>query len=197
MERKQRDGTVRMIPCPTAVDTYNKFMNGVDRGDQVKNYYRVRLKCNKYYKYIFWFMFDVAITNAYILSDFIPTTLTTLSSNSQKNFRLSLASKLIGSYSSRKRPGRPRNCSVTPNPPPLLPTPDDGGPPRSQISRMHLHLPSHGRSKRCVYCQKYRTPAVRKESVWHCQECPGQPTLCLTGKADGTDCFRIWHTALL
>ena len=185
-----------MIQCPTAVHTYNTFMNGVDRRDQLRNYCRVRLKCNKYYKYIFRFMFNVAITNAYILSAFVPTTLASLSSNTLKNFRLNLASKLIGTYSSRKRAVQPGSCFITPNPPPLLPLSDDCGPLCSQIARIHLHLPSHG-PKRCVFCQQYRTPAIRKESVWHCRECPGQPTLCLTGKADGTDCFRVWHAALL
>ena len=165
VERKQRDGSVQIIPCPTAVDTYNKFMNGVDQGDQLRDYYRV----HKYYKYIFWFMFDVAITNGYILSAFIPTTLTTLSFNTLKQFCLNLASQLIANYCSRKRAGRPQSNL---NPPPPLPTPDNGGPPSAQAPRMQFHLPSHGRSKRCVYCQWYHTPTIRKESVWHCQECP-------------------------
>ena len=86
VERKQKDGTVKSIPCPISVNTYNKFMNGVDRGDQMRNYYRVRLKSMKYYKYVFWFLFDVSITNAFILTSFVPATITTLSSHSLKNF---------------------------------------------------------------------------------------------------------------
>ena len=26
-----------------------------------------------------------------------------------------------------------------------------------------------------------------------CTACDGQPTLCLSGKSDGSDCFRLWH----
>ena len=43
-------------------------MGGVDQNDQLRGYYNVRLKCRKYYKYIFWFLFDLAITNSYILT---------------------------------------------------------------------------------------------------------------------------------
>ena len=43
-------------------------MGGVDRNDQIRGYYHVRLKTKKYYKYIFWFLFDLTITNSYILS---------------------------------------------------------------------------------------------------------------------------------
>ena len=32
VERKQRDSTVKTIPFPAAVSTYNKHMNGVERG---------------------------------------------------------------------------------------------------------------------------------------------------------------------
>ena len=46
---------------------YNKFMGGVDHNDQLRGYYNVRMKCRKFYKYIFWFLFDVAVTNSYIL----------------------------------------------------------------------------------------------------------------------------------
>ena len=46
------------ITCPTAITTYNEQMVSVDVGDQICKYYSVRLKCNKNYKYIFWFLFD-------------------------------------------------------------------------------------------------------------------------------------------
>ena len=45
----------------------NCFMGGVDRNDQVRTFYHVRLKCRKYYKYIFGFLFEVSIANAYII----------------------------------------------------------------------------------------------------------------------------------
>ena len=75
------------VPCPDAVVQYNKFMGGVDKGDQLRHYYCFWLKCVKNYMYTFWFLLDVAI-NAHILSHFSPTT-TTL--KPLKTFRLHLA----------------------------------------------------------------------------------------------------------
>ena len=54
--RRQRDGSHISISIPEAVSVYNSNMAGVDRGDQLRKYYSVRLKCRKYYKYIFWLM---------------------------------------------------------------------------------------------------------------------------------------------
>ena len=196
VDRRQKDASIKHIPCPQSVSTYNTYMNGVDRGDQLRNYYRVRLKSMKYYKYVFWFLFDVSITNAFILSSFVPTTPTTLSSQTLKKFRLALSEQLIGDYNSRKRLGRPRSSVLVPHPPPPLPQPDSGGPPPTQSPRSYLHLPTHTQSRQCVYCWRYREKKRRRESVWCCQECPGHPTLCLTGNNDGSDCFRIWHANL-
>ena len=196
VEHRQPDRITKDIPCPQAIATYNAHMGGVDKGDQLRNYYKVRLKCMKYYKYIFWFLFDVSITNAYIFSSFVPST-TSASSHTLKQFRLTLASQLIDTYCSRKRAGRPRKSPSTPHPPPPLPPFDNDGPPPTQSTRPTLHLPSHSRSKRCVYCRQYRSHPHRKESVWCCNACPGQSTLCLTGRDDGSDCYRIWHTSLL
>ena len=42
-------------------------MGGVDRGNQLRQYYHVRFKSHKLYKYVFWFLFDVSITNSYDL----------------------------------------------------------------------------------------------------------------------------------
>ena len=103
---------MRQVPCPDAVVQYNKFMGGVDKGDQLRPYYCFRLKFGKNYKYTFWSLLDVAITNAHILSRFSPTT-TTL--KPLKTFRLHLPEQLIGSYHSRKRVGRPGLAESTPS----------------------------------------------------------------------------------
>ena len=49
----QTDTTVRDIQAPMAIVSYNKWMGGVDRGDQIRQYYHLRLKSRKFYKYIF------------------------------------------------------------------------------------------------------------------------------------------------
>ena len=140
--RRQKDGTRVSVSCPEAIHMYNRYMGGVDKGDQLRKYYHVRLKCQKNYKYIFWFAFDTAITNAFILSQYSVTTVSQMHLL-LKNFRLRLAERLIGNYCSRKRAGRPHSSSVPSHPPPLLPT-----------GRLAPHLPSHqtGLRKQCVYC---------------------------------------------
>ena len=66
--RKKKDGSTIPVKCPQSVVLYNKIMGGVDYNDQLRGYYRVRLKCKKFYKYIFWFLFDVAVTNSYVVT---------------------------------------------------------------------------------------------------------------------------------
>ena len=65
--RKQTNGTKIDIPCPIQVIRYTENMVGVDRNDQLRQYYMVRLKSRKYYKYIFWYLFELAVTNSYIV----------------------------------------------------------------------------------------------------------------------------------
>ena len=52
-QRRQKDGTRDSVQCPDAVVLYNQFMAGVDKGDQLRQYYRVRTHSTKCYKYIF------------------------------------------------------------------------------------------------------------------------------------------------
>ena len=171
--RRQKDGSRISVPCPISVVDYNKFMGGVDRGDQIRGYYSCRTKCRKFYKYIFYFLLDVAITNAYILQkDFSDT-----SPSNIKEFRLQLASELIGDYCSRRKPGR------------------SGGVVRS-LSLRHFPttIPDSGLDKkakhkrgRCCRCSQRKRTVL---STWYCPEC--QVWLCHTGD-QGTDCFLLWH----
>ena len=52
-QRKQRNGSRVPVQCSDVVVLYNQYMSGVDRGDQLRQYYRVRMRCYKNYKYIF------------------------------------------------------------------------------------------------------------------------------------------------
>ena len=97
--RRQLDGSRIPVPCPASIISYNKFMGGVDRRDQLRRYYSCRAK-RKFYKYIFTFLLVVVITNAFILMKHYT------SSNkftNIKSFRIQLAKELIGDYSSQRR----------------------------------------------------------------------------------------------
>ena len=100
--RRQKDGTRIPVPCPESIITYNRYIGGVDRGDQLRGYYNCRVKSRKFYKYTFYFLFDVSITNAFILYKNFCSSPTF---NTIKKFRLQLARELIGDYTSRRRAG--------------------------------------------------------------------------------------------
>ena len=165
--RRQKDGTQGTYPCPVACVEYNKYMGGVDLGDQHRGYYHVRMKCRKFYKYIANFLFDVSITNSFILHN--------ISHGDKKmksvRFREKLAMELIGSYCSRKRAGR---GSHVVKPLPLLHFP------------IWLPADSGHRRGRCAVCKEKNK---RTNSQWFCREC--DLWLCHTGLED--DCFLSWH----
>ena len=150
---------------------------GVDKGDQFRQYYRIRTKCVKYYKYLFWFAIDVSITNSFILSLFSPTTMS-LTHQRQKSFRLTLAEQLVGSYNSRKQLGRPQSS--------LVHAPLTMASPSTSSSHTPLHPPSRQQGrKRCAYCAECRQPPRRRDVMWCCKACTFEPPLCLTGTEDG------------
>ena len=126
-------------------------------------YFIVRLKGRKFYKYIFWFLFDLAITNAFISCK----NYTHLRVSSLKCFRVELAKALVGSYCSRKKPSIPR-------------------PKRFQRAD-HYPLRVAKKAHRCHLCQiKYKR---RRETVWWCMTC--NMFLCHTGT--DSDCYYEYH----
>ena len=66
---------------PVVAHQYNQFMSGVDLADQLRQYYSAGRRSKKYWKYIFWFLVDVSICNAFAAPK----------------------AQLIASYSSRQR----------------------------------------------------------------------------------------------
>ena len=107
VQRRQKDGSRREVCCPHSIASYNQYMGGVDKNVQLRKYYHVQLKCRKYYRYIFCFLFEVCITNSYILfSIFCTSTDRNPMLKHLLEFRLQLYKELVGEYCSRRCPGR-------------------------------------------------------------------------------------------
>lgn len=175
VQRKTKDGTTRSVPSLQAIVLYNHFMGGVDLNDQLRGYYSLRLKGRKYYKYIFFFLLDLTITNAYILCKHF----TDLTVTSTKTFRAELAKALIGTYCSRKKRGRPSMQSV------------------SKRARYMEHFPVKNTTPgknghRCHYCYTHCNKR-RRETTWLCKAC--DVYLCHNGREE--DCFLAHHRKIL
>ena len=167
--RRKKDASRMLINAPQSVVSYNKCMGGVHRNHQMRGYYHVRLKCRKYYKYIFWFLFDVAISNTYSLARAHCGLKSSL-----KDTRVQLAKALVNTYCSCKRRGRP----------PVNP--------RRFIPLSAVHFPVKQKEKRkCRYCSKNKLG--RHETKWYCNECDRH--LCHTG--DAKDSFLLYHQRYL
>ena len=165
--RQQSDGSKEEVECPLALKSYNKYMRGVDRGDQLRGYYRCKVKSRKFYQYIFYFVIGVAITNAFILHQGWSG-----SSNeiSIKKFRIELAKK-------RRRGGR-NGALIKPLPLSLFP--------------VKKPATSHKQYRGCcTKCYRYQK---RSDTHWYCQECG--VWLCHTG-TESTDCFLSWHKNII
>ena len=165
VKRRQKDGTRVDVQCPESVALYNKYMGGVDKGDQLHQYYSIRTKSKKMYKYIFWFLFDVTITNAFILYQL--TSQTSSKSLPLKEFRAQLAREFMGSYISRKQAGHPRQAPVL------------GVPFGNQTLR---HFPRKTQKGRCRRCHTGYT-------TWWCAEC--KLRFCHSG--NDSNCFMDYH----
>ena len=64
-ERRKKNGEVEEVEKPYCIEQYNKYMGGVDHSDQLRSYYSCCRSFHKWYKYLFWFIFDVS--NTFIL----------------------------------------------------------------------------------------------------------------------------------
>ena len=199
VQRRNRDGTVQQVSCPPSVAAYNRYMGGVDRGDQLRQYYRVRCKTRKAYRYIFWFLSDSCIVNAYILHKrFVPVTEMSTTEATVRTFRLRLAEGLIGQYCSRQRYCLPRpvrdaaQASLTP---PVKRRRGETGSPHHRGT--DCHFPIKGHRSRCVYCWNMRGHR-RIETNIRCRQCG--TALCATAQdppLDGPSCFERYHTECL
>ena len=194
VQRKEKDGSKKMIPCPPSIVEYNRYMSGVDEADQLRGYYRVRSKGKKFYKYLFWFIFDSATVNAFILTKYFePASNTTNRQQVLKSFRMRLAEELIGNYNFRQRYSLPQpihEAAIDSVAPPVKRRRDD---PSQALGSPAGHFPIHGSSTRCAYCWNVKNHR-RHESSVHCRRCG--KAFCIVARdppENGPSCFERFH----
>ena len=153
-KRRNHDGTAQQVPCPPSVVAYNQYMGGVDRGDQLRQYYRVRCKTRKFYQKIFWFLFNSCVVNAFILhKNFVPVNNMSAKEATVRAFRVRLAESLIGQYCSQQRyclPEPVRDAARVSSTPPTKRRREETGSPCHRGT--DGHFPFKGHWSRCVYC---------------------------------------------
>lgn len=146
-------------PKPLAIQDYTDNYNGVDKTDQLRQYYGIANKAQKWWKYLFWFICDVTMVNAYILHREAPGG-PRPKPKTHLDFHLDVALALVAGFSSRKRKAN-------------VASPD-----APAIKNPLVHEPSKITTKRgirnCVVCTRERqlTPAQNQiQSSFECVKC--------------------------
>lgn len=171
VQRRKKDGSMENVAARQVTDLYNKFMFGVDLADQKRMQYSTCRKAKKWYKYLFWFCFDLAVVNSHICMQESPNhQLLTKGGKHKKitqlDYRMALAQQMIGQYRGlrkRKAPAVIGNCGMA-------------------------HWPIHfEKAARCKQCIKEKR---RREVLTGCQQC--NVRLCIKN-----NCFVKFHEELL
>jgi len=202
VKRKEKNGSSVEVSCPDFVVQYNNFMNGVDAHDQLRlQRYSVQrsLISKKYYKSLFYGLFDMALVNAYIVHKLY------CKSKGEKpmshaDFRVLLHTQLLTLTAETFSESQP-----TP-----VPT-DSNAPPSTGSARVTAHHLEFADDKQpcgkvryrvCKVCSLLHTDLAKpvNKTRAFCSECSTEMSrvfLCdRIRSTDGTNqmtCFQIWH----
>ena len=165
VQRRQKDGTQKAVPSPIVVSKYNVKMNGVDKNDQLRTEYPTFRMCKRWWIYIFYFLLDLAIANAFILMRESPNHKLKTKTGKDKertllNFRMNLVKQLIGNFRIGRK--RKRVSNIDPN----------------GVGHWPQAAEKRGRCKQCT------KNGDRSDVKWQCSGC--KVHLCVT-------CFENFH----
>lgn len=164
---RQHGRNVLNLTQPHAANEYNKYMNGVDRHDQLRMKYSVGRDSKKAWKYIFHFILNCAMVNAFIIFNNESQRRNSKKRFTHVDFRLELAQHLIAGFSGRKRKSM-ENREVVHEP-----------------QNFAGHESTHMGTKR--RCRVHMNRKERKETVYGCKVCNAH--LCKDG------CHFAYHSA--
>lgn len=160
VDSSNRRGQIKEKPLP--IVQYNKYMSGIDRMDQMMAYYPCSRKTLRWYKKIAIHIFQIMLHNSHQLyNKFSGKRL------SFYDFRLAVLEKLLPEQGPKlNRSSRPQVAEHFPR----------------KVDQKN----EHGKSKR-KRCRVCSSKNIRKDTLYYCNVCPGEPGLCLE------PCFKKYH----
>lgn len=183
----------KQITKPKEVEMYNKYMSGIDLSDQMLAYYSTPKKTVRWYKKVFFHIFDMGIWNAYYIFRKHCNEKETM-----LGFREHIIRYLLGfdnltcsNIISSRKPTNPRtsnNSGMT------LPNSNQGSSQEGASSQLlNTHWPEPipktencKRNKAFLKCRLCAKNKIKKETSYRCKGCTSKPPLC-------PGCFEQWH----
>ena len=140
--------------------TSTKYMGGVDKADHYCGSYAFLRKTAKWWRKMFFWLFEVAIVNSFILHN-VQRKEKGLRIVTHKKYRKNLVIQLVGNVRNKNLRKRGRNSDA------------------ESIERLSgkyfvAKIPN-GRTKDCAVCSDRKVK--RKETVCHCETCERKPGL--------------------
>lgn len=172
VQRRSKDGRVREVPCPQAIQDYNLNMNKVDKFNQLKKNYGIDKRSKKWWLRIFWHLIDACIINSFIIWKELDTDKLSL-----KDFRRSISADYVR-YALVLRPARsPKGPVVIKKNKPEVP--------QNIRTESASHQPERTTYRRCAMCS---TKKNQVRTMWKCTIC--NVPLCLRKQKN---CFQNYH----
>ena len=176
---------------PSLVVSYDKYMGGVDRSDQMVSYATFNSRTLKWWKRVFFHVLSLSVLNSYLLYKFVTSGESTTMLH--RNFRKKLVQNLVQSVAvenvpgmSVRSPGRPSTATE----------------PLQRLQGQHFPEKITGAGKKknitrsCVVCVSAERELLERvgekrkrpghESSYQCDKC--KTALCIDV------CFKLYHT---
>jgi hypothetical protein len=213
VERRQKDGSLKMKTCPKAMADYGKYMGGVDTANQLRRYYERDRRSKKWWHRIFYSLLETTIVNSWICyKDLVKVDMAIGDDKGEPYdllaFKRSVTMSLLTRGLNSAKEGAGRIGRLVPKI--HLSAQVKNKRRKSKLSvgnerrfeNVGIHIPIFSSKRlRCEWCQKHRARTVRgaeKEDrrglesrpYSKCQTCGIH--LCLSKKRN---CFKDFHDA--
>ncbi|GBL88665.1 hypothetical protein AVEN_219269-1 [Araneus ventricosus] len=184
VEVKMRQGShIVAVECPSIIDKYNTTMGCVERSLQTRNYCNRLSRASKWWRYLFWFLFDSCLNNA-----FIAYALTNMPRNKSPkrllHFKLDVIDEILNCMVVNSLRNRSLNLRSSTSEPPSRPDSN----PATSSTLAHQKVKIKGRKQTCKRCTKLKRKTAANyyvQNSYMCNTC--QICLCVS-------CFGVYHS---
>lgn len=165
---RRAPGGHRSVKKPTCIANYNTFMGGVDKADQMLQYYEFPHRHRRWYLVLFHQLCNMAVHNSWIVFNTVKNSELDL-----LDFQRALIEDIFAQTQWPIGTGRRRSLQ------PAAPNVDQG-----RLTERHFQERIQGYFPDCVVCSK--RPRHRKQCSFRCRQC--EKPMC------PGECFERFHT---